>query len=115
MGKSKVETLLGMKIANQRKNSGLTQDGLAEKIQVASETISRLERGVTIPSVKTLALIAEALNVEVRDFFDFQHLQSNRDEALDKLFIELKARKREEIEHIHDLLKSTFRYVDKMQ
>jgi hypothetical protein len=34
--------------------------------------INRLERGVSQPSFKTLSVMAEMLNVNIKDFFDFK-------------------------------------------
>jgi transcriptional regulator with XRE-family HTH domain len=60
---TEIEKLLGSRIAEIRKQQGLTQFELASLIGVAIETISRLERGVSIPSLKTLENIGNALNV----------------------------------------------------
>lgn len=45
-----VEKLIGARIARIRKEREITQEQLAELVDVATETISRLERGVyTVP------------------------------------------------------------------
>ena len=54
--------LIGANIATQRKQAGWTQGELAEKVGVDTETISRFERGATIPSLVTLQLLSVALN-----------------------------------------------------
>ena len=63
---------LGKRIKQIRKAAKLTQERLAEKAGLSVEYISRLERGVSQPSLKTLALIAKSLNIAVKDFFDFK-------------------------------------------
>lgn len=63
---------LGGRIKMTRKAAELTQERLAEKTGLSVEYISRLERGVAQPSFKTLAIIAESLNVTIKDFFDFK-------------------------------------------
>ncbi|WP_050726891.1 helix-turn-helix domain-containing protein [Vulgatibacter incomptus] len=60
---SDVERRLGRKLASNRKAGGLTHEALAERVKVAPETISRLERGATVPSLKTQERIAEAMGV----------------------------------------------------
>ena len=46
--------LIGASIARLRKDREMTQAQLAEMIDTTVETISRLERGVSVPSIKTL-------------------------------------------------------------
>lgn len=48
-------------LRRHRRESGLTQEALAERAGVAWRTISDLERGVKLPRRDTLALLAEAL------------------------------------------------------
>lgn len=58
---------LGAAILARRKTLGLTQAGLAEKIEVSTETIARFERATYLPSLMTLGALAEALNCELSD------------------------------------------------
>lgn len=53
---------LGKAIADRRKFKKLTQDDLAGLIEVDTETISRFERGVSLPSIERLWVIAETLD-----------------------------------------------------
>ena len=48
------------------KKAGITQVELAERTGISQADISRIERGTTSPTAKTLQRIAEALNAEVR-------------------------------------------------
>ena len=67
MAAKTIEKFLGAQIAEQRRHRGLTQAELAEVADVASETISRLERGAAMPSLTRLNDIATALGTELRD------------------------------------------------
>ena len=58
---------LGQRIAERRKTIGWTQDQLAERLGVDAETISRFERGVTVPALVTLDRLAEILKTSVAD------------------------------------------------
>lgn len=69
---TKAEKLLGAHIAKIRKERGLTQFELASMVGVAFETISRLERGVSMPSIKILEAISKALAVRLKDLFYFE-------------------------------------------
>lgn len=48
---------------------GLTQEGLAEKINVSTNYIGRLERGQHNPSLKKIDNIARCLDIEAYQLF----------------------------------------------
>lgn len=52
-------------LLNARKNAGLTQQELADRIGANKGYISRLERGLTVPTVSTLYRIAAAMGLTV--------------------------------------------------
>ncbi|MBK6728471.1 MAG: helix-turn-helix transcriptional regulator [Xanthomonadales bacterium] len=56
---------LGANIAALRKAREWTQSDLAERVGVDTETISRFERGATLPSLLTLDKISRSLRVGV--------------------------------------------------
>jgi len=59
--------LLGEAIRAKRKKAALSQEKLAEKADLSTVFISRVERGKESPSVDSLVKIARALNVRTRD------------------------------------------------
>ncbi len=59
--------LLGEAIRGTRKEAGLSQEKLAEKADLSTVFISRIERGKESPSVDNLVKIAKALRVRVKD------------------------------------------------
>jgi transcriptional regulator with XRE-family HTH domain len=69
---------LGQRIAELRRNRGLTQVQLARAVGGSMEFISRLERGVNAPSVAWLEDFAKALKVEVVDLFTFASRKPTR-------------------------------------
>lgn len=68
--------LLGARIKELRKACGLSQEHLAEQIDVDPKFISRIEVGKSGPSLETMENIARALNLEIKDLFEFAHQQS---------------------------------------
>lgn len=66
--------LLGARIREIRKGMRLSQEQLAEKVDVDPRYISRIELGKCFPSLGTLDKIAHAFDVELRDLFEFRHL-----------------------------------------
>jgi transcriptional regulator with XRE-family HTH domain len=59
--------LLGEAVRAKRKRAKLSQEKLAEKADLSTVFISRVERGKESPSVDSLVKIAKALGVRVRD------------------------------------------------
>jgi transcriptional regulator with XRE-family HTH domain len=68
--------LLGARIKELRKTKAMTQEQLAEKINVDPKHLSRIEVGRGYPSLDALENMAGVLNVEMKEFFEFQHLDS---------------------------------------
>ena len=57
---------IAMQIVDLRERHGLTQAELAERCGMDQADISRIERGSTSPTARTLQRIAEALDADVR-------------------------------------------------
>ena len=53
-----------------RKEAGFRQEKLAEKADLSTVFISRVERGKESPSVDNLVKIAKAMGVRVRDLIE---------------------------------------------
>ena len=64
----------GKRLRILRKQAGLTQDQLAESINVSVETVSNMERGIHGPKFDTLEKIANVMGLEVKTLFDFEAL-----------------------------------------
>lgn len=56
---------LGEALAARRAEKGLTQDDMAERVGIGSEAVSRIERGVVLPTLPRLFDFAEALECRV--------------------------------------------------
>ena len=56
---------LGNNIYNLRKEKGLSQEKLAEKVNVTRQTISNWELGETSPNPEQLLLLSKALNKSI--------------------------------------------------
>ena len=56
---------IGKRITMLREKKGMAPDELADKIDVSSATVRRIEQGAGNPAIKLYARIAEALNVSV--------------------------------------------------
>ncbi len=67
---------IGLRIKELRRNRHISQEQLAELIDVNFRTIQRIETGRNVPSLETLTRLAEAFNIEINDFFITEHLAS---------------------------------------
>lgn len=59
--------MIGKNVARFRKELGMTQDELAEKLLVSRQTVSSWERERTQPDLETVKGLAEALHVTMED------------------------------------------------
>jgi ribosome-binding protein aMBF1 (putative translation factor) len=57
---------IAMQVIERREKHGLTQAELAERCGIDQADISRIERGSTSPTARTLQRLAEALDADVR-------------------------------------------------
>jgi transcriptional regulator with XRE-family HTH domain len=104
-----LEKQLGTRIAQLRKRAQITQAELAERVDVATETISRLERGATLPSLARLQAVARALGLELYELFDRQkRVAGRRGLAMDRLVSVMGARSPEDIQVIVDVASRMF-------
>ena len=67
MNDEKLKVQLGANIAAYRKREGLTQAGLAEKLNYSDKAVSKWERGESMPDVLTLVQLAELFEITVND------------------------------------------------
>jgi transcriptional regulator with XRE-family HTH domain len=107
-----IQKKLGGRIVEFRRAAGLTQEQLAEKVGVTPVTISRLERGVTVPSLATLSKIGEALNAGMPDLFDFQRGRTTKEREIESLALKLKQRTPGEVSLIGRLAAAVFQHHD---
>lgn len=65
-----MENTLGSKIKNARKAKGYTQKDLADLCGVCQQTISLIERDISIPHLSTLKSICRALDIDLNDLLE---------------------------------------------
>lgn len=66
---------LGIKIKRMRINRGLTQEQLAEMVDVSQRTLSGIEIGENFVTAETLDKIINALNTTSEELFSTEHLK----------------------------------------
>jgi transcriptional regulator with XRE-family HTH domain len=64
--------LLGLHLQKLRRSKGLSQKDISYATDLEISQISRIERGIINTSVGQLVLIAECLQVSLKELFDFE-------------------------------------------
>lgn len=77
---------LGKRIKNIRKIRNITQEQLAEMINMDITTLSKIETGRNYPMPETVEKLANALEVDIESLFSFKEKLSKKDyiEAINK-------------------------------
>lgn len=65
------KTKLGTNLANRRRELGLKQEEVANKIHVSSKTISKWERGVSSPDISFWKGLADVLKIDLYEFVGY--------------------------------------------
>ncbi len=76
--KKDIKKLFGLKIKEYRAKRKIKQCNLADMVDVDPKTISVIESGKNFPSPKLIYKLSIALKVEIKDLFDFNHLQEEK-------------------------------------
>lgn len=66
----KLRNSIGKKLRSLRIEHGLSQEKLAENINMSREHISCIERGKNLASIETLYNASKFFNINIKDFFD---------------------------------------------
>ncbi len=103
-----VKAALGARIKTLRHKIGYTQEQFAEAVGVAPRHISRIENGVNTPSVETLARIAEILEVDIKELFNFPYMESEK-YLRDDIELILSKLSFDELKLAHGVLSEIFR------
>lgn len=67
MDDEQVKARIGANIAFYRKQAGLTQAGLAERLNYTDKAVSKWERGESVPDVLTMMQLAAQFEITVND------------------------------------------------
>ena len=74
-----IKQLIGLRIKELRKSKHLSQEKLAEMIDISQNALSYIETGENFFSSETLERLLNALEVEPSELFEVKHLQKNED------------------------------------
>ena len=83
-----VKDLFGKRIKELRKEKNLTQEQLAELVDIDTRNIIKIENSQTFPRLKTIEKFMEIFEISASDLFRTEHLQDTaflKEKILQKL------------------------------
>lgn len=81
--------LMGQRLKHQRKQRGLTQKDLSERLIVGKDTVSQYERGRLSASGRVLIMLARH-GFDIADLFADIKAEAQREQSLDDLAADLR-------------------------
>ena len=99
-----IKKLVGDRIRALRKERGYSQERLADKADLHYTHIGSIERGEKNWSIETLVKVANGLNVEVSDLFQFPMKAAEKKKIKKSLIEEINLASPETIKILSDLL-----------
>lgn len=82
---------IGETIANLRKQKGMTQSELAEKMNVTDKAVSKWERDLSCPDINTISKLADVLDVSVEELLKTKKQDYSNNKIKDLINLTLKA------------------------
>lgn len=80
-----IKEKLGKRIFELRKRLNISQEELAEKLDISQKSLSKIETGRNFLTSETLEKLILALNVEITELFDFNHTDK-KENLLDEIY-----------------------------
>lgn len=99
-----IKKLLGRRIKEIRQSKNITQQQLAELIDIDQRSLSAIECGTNFPT-KNLIKIANALNIELKELFDYQHFEFDDNEKIQQIYSIIKKMNSHDLNIIYRLVK----------
>ena len=102
-----IKKQLGAKIKRLRLKEGFTQEQFAEKINIATRTLSGIETGENFLTADTLEKILDVLNVTSAELFAIEHIKSQEDLVNEIIADVQNLKDKQKIETIYKIIKAT--------
>jgi len=100
---TKGDKLFGKRIKELREKKGLTQEQLSELVEMDPRSLSRIETGSNFTTVEKLKKIAQILDVEVKDLFEF-NLKKSKVNYIQDIVNLLNSSSEEQVELIYKIV-----------
>lgn len=80
-----IKEQLGKRICEIRKQMNISQEELAEKLDISQRSLSKIETGQNFVKSNTLEKLLSAFNISCTELFDFEHLNTSEN-LLDEIY-----------------------------
>ena len=87
-----MKKMFGKRLRELRTAKMLTQETVAELIDIKPENYSRIENGLSFPKPENIVKLSKVLDVEIAELFQFSHL-NDYDKILEAIVNKLKSDK----------------------
>ena len=87
-----MKKMFGQRLRELRTAKKLTQETVAELIDIKPENYSRIENGLSFPKPENIFKLSKVLDVEIAELFQFSHL-NDYEKILDAIIEKLKSDK----------------------
>ena len=95
---------ISKRIRELRKSMRLTQSQFAELVSLSEDSIGKIERGISVPTVDTLTKIAEGLNIPLSELLgEISKREKKQNQVLESFVKYLKTKSYKDIKLIHEL------------
>lgn len=101
---------MGKRIREYRTRAFMTQEKLAEVIELSAVYISQIETGIRKPSLETIIKVANALGVTL-DCLVSESITINEDDKINEILVILKGRTKEELSLASDTIRTVLNHV----
>ena len=87
---------LGLTISKLRKEKGMTQEELAEKVNVSAQAVSKWENDISMPDISVLPALAEIFDVSIDELLGREKvskveiLDETKRKDINKMFLKIK-------------------------
>ena len=87
---------LGLTISKLRKEKGMTQEELAEKVNVSAQAVSKWENDISMPDISVLPVLAEVFDVSIDELLGREKvskveiLEETKRKDINKMFLKIK-------------------------
>ncbi len=87
---------IGKYIQEKRKEKGITQSELAEKLNISDRAISKWENGICLPDASNMPIICDILGITINDLFSGEKVDmKNNEKKLEENLLEMTQLKEE--------------------
>ena len=102
MNEEELKSLFGKNVRNLRKKYKLTQENLAELIDIEPANVSKMENGTHFPSLRTLTRLINILGLDISNLFEPNFSKENKN--LEKIMYDIKNLDEKEFAFLQDTI-----------